>query len=245
MTASRRDEARSGGLVGLVWCALMTFMALVSIAAAALAVKPSDITASGVFLLWGMPDLGGFGAAFTGLATAGRMAIALALGAAGFMTLATAWGDRAFYRAQKSQALTSRRLALTRFILLGVIAGAAWLQLNAATDPHLLIGAAIGLSAVAVAPMLALSLWPRADGQDAATGLVAGLAMAEAVVVFSGGSASIDTLAGAAMTGFASALAAGVGASLRHPAGPVSEGAAFAHGLLHGPVDVLRPDKDA
>jgi hypothetical protein len=47
------------------------------------------------------------------------------------------------------------------------------------------------------------------------------------------------------MTGFASALAEGVGASLRHPAGPVSEGAAFAHGLLHGPVDVLRPDKDA
>ena len=244
MTASRRGEARSGGLAGFVWIALLCFMGLATIAAAALALqsRPSDST--GAFLLSALPEIKGFGAAFSGLAIAGRLAIAMTLSAAGFMTLATAWGERAFYQTHKSHSLTSGRLALTRCVLFAAIAGAAWLQINTTTDPHLLIGAAIGLSAVAIAPLLVLALWPRADGQDAAVGLVVGLAMAEAAMLVSG-ELNAGVLAGAAMTGFVSAAASGAFASMRHPAGPVTDGEAFVHGLLHGKSDVLRPDKNA
>ncbi len=207
--------------------------------------RASDITATGEFLLSALPNLSGFGAAFSGLALAARMAMAIALSAAGFMALATARGDRAFYQTQKSPTLTSRRLALTRLILLGVIIGAAWHQFNAETDPQLLIGAALGVSAVAIAPLLVLSLWPRAEGQDGAVALVVGLAMAELILLMSGDALTVDVLARAGTIGFISAIAAGVTASLRHSTEPVSDGAAFLNGLLNGTDDILHPDTDA
>jgi hypothetical protein len=98
---------------------------------------------------------------------------------------------------------------------------------------------------VAVAPLLALCLWPRAEGQDGAIGLVAGLAMAEAILLLHGDDPTIEVLASAAVVGCATAIAAGMAASFLHPADPTSEGAAFVHGLLHGEGDVLRPDKGA
>ena len=114
-----------------------------------------------------------------------------------------------------------------------------------ATDPRLLIVIALGLSAVAIAPLLALCLWPRAEGRDGAIGLVAGLAMAEAIILLPGQEPTLDVLASAAVVGCVTAIAAGLGASFLHPADPTSEGAAFVHGLLHGEGDVLRPDKGA
>ena len=207
------------------------------------ALRPSDVGATGEFLLLGLSDLSGFGAAFSGVAMAGRMSIAMVLSAAGFLTLATALGDSVFYRPQKTYALTSRRLAATRLVLLGAIASGVWTLLHAETDPRLLIGAALGLSAVAVAPLLALTLWPRAEGQDGAIALLAGLAMAEAIIIANGQPPTLDVLAAAAVAGFATALAAGLSASFRHPADPASEGAAFAHGLLNGEGDVLHPEK--
>ena len=112
-------------------------------------------------------------------------------------------------------------------------------------DPRLLIAVALGLSAVAIAPLLALCLWPRAEGQDGTIGLVAGLAMAEAIILLSGQEPTLDVLASAAVIGCATAIAAGFGASFLHPADPTSEGAAFVHGMLHGEGDVLRPDQGA
>ena len=297
LTTSRESEARSGGLAGLLWFALLALMALVVVAASTLALqagvtglrlndlppfllaasarglvsicganpltiaqakeacaalpgfadalRPSDIAASVEYLLLGLPDLRGYGAAFSGLAMAGRMAIAMALCAAGFLTLATALGDSAFYRASKAYRLTSRRLATRRLILLGAIGGGVWILSQITPDPRLLIATALGLSAVAVAPLLALCLCPRAEGQDGAIGLVAGLAMAEAIILLPGHDPTVEVLATAAVVGCATAIAAGIGASFLHPADPTSEGAAFVNGLLHGPGDVLRPDKGA
>ncbi len=297
LTTTRKSEARSGGLAGLLWCGLLALMALLLVAASTLALqaavaglrlvdlppflltasarglvsicgahplaivqakeacaalpgfgdalRPTDIAASAEYLLLGLPELYGYGAAFSGLALAGRMAIAMALCAAGFLTLATALGDSAFYRASRAYRLASRRLASRRLVLLGAIGSGLWVVTHMATDPRLLIVIALGLSAVAIAPLLALCLWPRAEGRDGAIGLVAGLAMAEAIILLPGQEPTLDVLASAAVVGCVTAIAAGLGASFLHPADPTSEGAAFVHGLLHGEGDVLRPDKGA
>ena len=207
--------------------------------------QPTDIAATTEYLLLGLPDLHGYGAAFSGLAIAGRMAVALALCAAGFLTLTTALGDSAFYRANKAYRLASRRLAARRLLMLCALGGGVWILFHMSPDPRILIALAIGLSAVTIAPLLALCLWPRAEGQDGAICLVAGLAMAEAMILLPGEAPTIEILATAAVVGCATAFAAGIGASFLHPVDPSSEGAAFVHGLLHGQGDVLRPDKGA
>jgi len=297
LTTPRKAEAGSGGVTGLLWCGLLTLMALVVVAASTLALqagvtglrlvdlppfllaasgrglvaicganpltiaqareacaampgfaetlRPSDIAASAEYLVLGLPELRGYGAAFSGLAMAGRMAIALALCAAGFLSLATAIGDSAFYQANKAYRLASRRLAARRLLLLGAIGGGAWVVTHMVTDARLLVVVALWLSAVTVTPLLALCLWPRAEGHDGAIALVAGLAMAEAILLLSGHEPTIEVLASAAVVGCVTAIAAGVGASFLHPADPTSEGAAFVHGLLDGQGDVLRPDKGA
>ena len=207
--------------------------------------RTSDIAASGDYLLLGLAQLRGFGPALSGLAMAGRIAIALALSAAGFLTLATALGNDAFYRMREVSALTSSRLAVTRIILLGAIAGSANLLLRYGVDPRALIGLALGLSAVTVAPLLLLTLWPRATGQDAAIAVIAGLGMAEIILLFAGPAPDLGVFAGAAVTGFATATLAGLGASLLHAPDPTSPGEAFVHGFLHQDGDVLGPDKGA
>ena len=293
----RPPEARRGGLLALVWCALMGLMAIVvaaastqSLLAGGAGVRPgelpaflleasghgfvgicgrhpqtiaqareacaampgfagllraSDITATSDFLLLGLAQLRGFGAAFSGLAMAGRVAIALVLSAAGFLTLATALGENANHRMQAASGLTSRRLAATRLILLAAIAGCAAQLVSHQPDPRLLIGAALALSAVAVAPLLLLSLWARAQGLDGAIALVTGLAVTEAIILLAGEPAQVSLVAAASVAGFAAAVLAGFGASFLHPADPTSEAAAFVHGLLHGEGDVLDPDKGA
>ena len=207
--------------------------------------RSSDITASGDYLLLGLAQLRGFGPALSGLAMAGRMAVALVLSAAGFLALATALGNDAFYRMREVSALTSRRLAVTRIILLGTIAASTLLLLRYGVEPRPLIGLAVGLSAATVAPLLLLALWPRATGQDAAIALIAGLAVAEVSIAFGGAAPGLDLLAVAAVAGFAAAILAGLGASFLHAPDPTSPGEAFVHAMLHQDGDVLDPDKGA
>ncbi len=242
-------EASGRGLVGICGAHPAT-IAQAREACAALpgfsgALRPSDITATSDYLLLGLAELRGYGAAFSGLAMAGRISIAPVLSAAGFFTLATALGEDASRRKREASALASHRLAVTRLVLLGAISSCAAQLASNAPDPRLLIGAALALSAVAIAPLLLLSLWPRAEGQDGAIALVTGLAVAEAIILLAGRQPTADDVAMASVAGFAAATLAGFGASFRHPADHTSEAAAFVHGLLHGEGDVLGPDKGA
>ena len=205
----------------------------------------ADIAASGDYLLMGLAQLRGFGPSFSGLAMAGRISVALVLSAAGFLTLATALGNDAFYRMREGSALTSRRLAVTRLMLLGAIAAAAAILLGYALNPRPLIGLALGVSAVTVTPLLLLALWPRATGQDATIGLIAGLAFAEIFFLFGGAAPGLGLTASAVVAGSVAATLAGFAASFLHAPDPTSRGQTFLHGLLHRDGDVLGPDKGA
>ena len=208
--------------------------------------RAQDIAANGDYLILGLPQLRQFGVAFSGLVEAGAVAVALVVAAAGIEALGTALGHDAFYRVRDTRALTSRRLAVTRAIMLVAIAAIGVLLTFRSIDPPAAIGLALALSAAAIAPLLILSLWPRASSADALIALLAGLAGAEAVIV-AGGSAtpSIDRLAASAVIACVLATLAGFTVSLLRRNDPVTQGGAFVQGVLHGESDVLRPDKGA
>ncbi len=212
---------------------------------AGLVLRKEDYAPSGLWLLLAAPELREFGVAFSGLAAAGLIAISLVLAGAGIQSFATAVGHDAFYRVRDTSALTSRRLATTRLVMIAAIAASGWLIWTYGADPRRLASFAIMLSAAVVAPLLALALWPRASGTDAAIALLCGVATAGIVIALSGGAPDIDTLAMAAVIAAGVAFIAGFATSFLHSGGLATEGSAFVHGVLHGETDVLHHDKGA
>ncbi len=207
--------------------------------------RRQDYSAGGAWLTVGLPAAQGLSVAFSGLVGAALTSIAMIIAAAGFQVLGTAVGHDAFYRVRDSSALTSRRLAITRFVLIAGIVGSGVLVQSASLDPRALIGLAIAFSTATLAPLLALSLWPRAAGADATIALLVGLATAEIVIVLGGGSPTLERMASSALIACVAAFAAGFATSLFRAGGPESQGGAFVHGVLHGDQDVLNPDKGA
>ncbi len=205
----------------------------------------SDIVASGGFLLLALPALRGLGGALSGLAVAGVIAIGTAISAAGVQTFATAFGHDLFYRVRDATAMTSRRLAVTRALIIGAVALVAAVLAPLAPDPRQMTGLAILFGAATVMPLLALSIWPRAEGGDAAAALLAGLAAIEAYIFFNGGVGSLDSAGRAAVFSCAVSTLTGVAASFLHPADPAGRGGVFALGILRGAEDMLDTDKGA
>ena len=205
--------------------------------------RPQDIEATGIYLTIALPELQGFTIAFSGLVAAGIYAAGLVLAAAGFQALATALGHDAFYRVRDHGALTSRRLAVTRGILIAAITVLCFIAANFSFDPRAMIGLALAFSAATIAPLLAMILWPRATGADATLALLMGLFAAEAMIVKAGAVPTVEQLAFAAAVASATALATGVVASLLHR--DAGQGSLFVASVLRGGGDVLDRDKGA
>ena len=207
--------------------------------------RSQDVAANSEYLILGLPELRRFGVAFSGLVEAGAVAVALVLAAAGIEALGTALGHDAFYRVRDTRALTSRRLAVTRAVMLAAVVASGGIITRHPIDPPSAIGLALAFSAAAIAPLLILSIWPRASSVDATIALLAGLASAEAVIATGAGVPTIDRLAASAVLACLVATVAGFAASLIRREDPVRQGGAFVHELLHGETDVLHPDKGA
>lgn len=205
-------------------------------------VRPDDIGAQGAFLLTALPPLGAFGAAMSGFVWAAVVALGVALAASGLLAAAIALGNDAIHRVRDQKALTSRRLAIVRAILLAAIAMGGSLCSSGALDPRAFIGVSFAFSAAGLTPLLALALWPRARSRDALFALLVGLALAEALLLT--GTGSVKGLAFAALAGCFAAVAAGVASSFIG-GGDRSEGRAFVSALLRSDGDVLKPDKGA
>ncbi len=205
----------------------------------------SDIKASGIYLMLALPSLRGLGDALSGLAAAGVIAAALVLSASGVQAFATAVGHDMFYRVRDVTAMTSRRLAAARLLIILGIAGVAAVLAPMSPDPRALIGLAIVFSASTVMPLLTLSIWPRANGVDAAAALLAGLATAEAFIFINGGIGALDGVGRAAVAACAVSTLTGFLTSFLHPANAAGAGAAFVHDMLRGDGDMANPDRGA
>ena len=210
-----------------------------------LLLRPQEYVPRGLWLVLGMPALREFSAAFSGLAAAGLTAIALVLASAGFQSFGTALGHDAIYRVRESAARTSRRLAMTRIIIATAVIGLGGVLARYSLDPRQAVGLAIVLSAGAIAPLLALALWPRASGNDAAIALLCGLGTAGAVIALGGKTPDVQTLANASVFACGAAFAAGFATSFLHSGGLATEGSTFVQGVLHGETDLLNIDKGA
>ncbi len=203
---------------------------------------PRDVKPREPLVLAGLTSAAGAGAAGVGLLAAGLLAIGLAMAATGFLLCATALGHDLFYRVRNRQAQTSRRLAVTRAILVGTVAVGAAIAGARELDARLLISLAATLAAAAILPLFLLSLNPRAIGRDAVVALLVGLAGAE-FVLFSQ-APTLDVLLRASVSGAVSGFLAGLAASFVTP-GDRTEARAFVDAVLHRPGDVLAPDKGA
>jgi cation/acetate symporter len=207
------------------------------------ALQVQDIKAKGIYLLSHFTQFGGFGSAFSGLSSAVLLVLGLALAAVGIQSGATVLGNDLFYRVRDHSALTSRRLAVTRVFAVAIIAlGGTSLALFS-MNPQILIVLAIFLSASALAPLLILTLWPRATSFDATVTLLVGLFTAEALILapFISG---LDRFAVSALLACVTGLCAGLATSLaRSRSG--DDGGTFLQAMISERGEWLHPDKGA
>jgi cation/acetate symporter len=207
------------------------------------ALRMQDIKMSGHYLLTSFADIGGFASAFSGLVAAGLAALGLGLAAIGIQSAATVLGNDLFYRVRDHSALTSRRLAVTRTFAIAAIAvcriGLSLFNL----DPRILIALALLLSAAGLAPLLALTLWPRATSFDATVALLMGLFMAEALIgmPFESG---IERIAASAMIACLSGFGAGLLTSFARRR-TNDEGSTLVRAMISERSEWLHPDKGA
>jgi cation/acetate symporter len=206
--------------------------------------REGDLAPRRDFLFANLPLLAGLGGAFSGLVAAALTALGLALASVGFHACATALGHDAFHRVRDAAALTSRRLAITRLLLIAAIMGSTAWASTTAIDPRALIAIALVLSVAVVAPLIVLVLWGRASALDALVVVVVGLAATEAAIILAGNTTSSAGLAGASLIGGAVAFVAGIAASLVRR-GDREIGAAFVRSMLHGRAEMPNLDRGA
>ncbi len=204
--------------------------------------RPDDIQTRGMFLLTALAPLTSLGAAVSGLVWAAIVALSLSLAASGALSAAIALGNDAVHHVRDQSALTSRRLAITRAILIGAIVMGASVTAARELDPRLLIGLALAFSAASLAPLMALALWPRARGIDAIVALVVGLGAAETTLL--AGQITAEKLAVGAVTGFAAAILSGFLSSFLG-GGDRQTGRNFTRALWRSDGDALDVDKGA
>lgn len=159
----------------------------------------------------------GLGAATGGLVTAATAVIGVILAAAGLFTFATVAAHDVMCRAPGFANLASARVAAARGALVAGVALAALAAWRIAPDPALAVSAALALSAVFLWPVMALSLWPRAQARDVVAALVvAGAVVAAALGLLRPAPRDLSGWALAALAGAAFGCLAGILSSLTH-----------------------------
>jgi len=204
--------------------------------------KASDIHTTSLYLLQNFPSLSGYGAAFSGLASAGLLVLSLGLAAMGLQTAANTLGNDMFYRVRDRLALTSRRLAVTRAFAIALTLTCGMLVEAITLPPSGLIAMAILVSASTLAPVLMLSLWRQATSIDATVTLLVGVIAAEVMLWSNPFALNVDGFAASALFACGAGLLAGMMTSFfRHH--PDEDGNRFLEAILSENDEWLHPDR--
>jgi cation/acetate symporter len=211
---------------------------------------PADVRPADTFYLLGaLPAFSGLGAAVAGLIASALIALGLGLAAMGLQACGTALGHDALYRLRGESDLSSRRLAITRLVLVGVSAFGYLVSMLNFIAPGELVAVAIAISTACVAPALLLAFVPQISprsGQAAVIGGVTGLILALALAETR---RRVEIYGLAGLSGAMLAIVAACGYSIfdrvarrdDDPAGAMG----FVARLLRGDGRVLTPDRDA
>jgi cation/acetate symporter len=114
----------------------------------------------------------------SGLVAAGGLAAALSTADGLLLTIANALSHDLYYKMIDTNASTSRRITISKVLLIVVAITAAWVTSLKPGDILFLVGAAFSLAASAFFPPLVLGVfWKRANKWGAIIGMTAGLSV--------------------------------------------------------------------
>jgi cation/acetate symporter len=124
------------------------------------------------------PEIAGLPYVISGLVAAGGLAAALSTADGLLLTIANALSHDLYYKMIDPNASTSKRIAISKSLLLIVSLVAAYVTAQKPGDILFMVGAAFSLAASAFFPALVLGVfWKRANKWGAITGMIAGLAV--------------------------------------------------------------------
>jgi cation/acetate symporter len=146
-----------------------------------------DINGDGIFQLGEMriggdiivlatPAIGGLPYVISGMVAAGGLAAALSTADGLLLTIANALSHDLYYKMIDPNAPTSRRVMISKMLLLVVAILAAMVAAQKPADILFLVSAAFSFAAAAFFPALVLGIfWKRASSMGAVLGMIAGL----------------------------------------------------------------------
>ena len=139
-------------------------------------VQLAEIVIGGDLIVLMTPEIAGLPYVITGLVAAGGLAAALSTADGLLLTIANALSHDVYYKMIDPQASTSRRVAVSKGLLLVVAMLAAYVTSLKPGNILFLVGAAFSIAASAFFPALVLGVfWKRANKYGAIAGMLAGL----------------------------------------------------------------------
>ncbi|MBI4742609.1 MAG: cation acetate symporter [Betaproteobacteria bacterium] len=139
-------------------------------------VQLAEIVIGGDLIVLATPEIAGLPYVITGLVAAGGLAAALSTADGLLLTIANALSHDLYYKMIDPNATTTRRIAVSKGLLLVVAVLAAYVTSLKPGDILFLVGAAFSLAAAAFFPALVCGIfWKRANQLGAIIGMVLGL----------------------------------------------------------------------
>jgi cation/acetate symporter len=124
------------------------------------------------------PEIAGLPYVVSGMVAAGGLAAALSTADGLLLTISNALGHDLYYKMIDPNASTSRRVTISKTLMLVVALGAAAVTVQKPPDILLLVSAAFSFAAATFFPALVLGVfWKRANKWGASMGMLAGLAL--------------------------------------------------------------------
>jgi cation/acetate symporter len=135
-----------------------------------------EMRIGGDIIVLATPAIGGLPYVISGLVAAGGLAAALSTADGLLLTIANALSHDLYYKMIDPNASTSRRVAISKGLLLVVALAAASVAVQKPADILFLVSAAFSFAAAAFFPALVLGIfWKRANKWGASLGMIAGL----------------------------------------------------------------------
>ncbi len=139
-------------------------------------VQLGEITIGGDLIMLATPEIANLPYVVTALVAAGGLAAALSTADGLMLTIANALSHDVYFKMIDPNAPTSRRMVISKALLLVVAVFAAYITSLKPGDILLLVGGAFSLAASAFFPALALGIfWKRANKMGAIIGMLGGL----------------------------------------------------------------------
>jgi len=139
-------------------------------------VQLAEIVIGSDLVVLATPEIAGLPYVISGLVAAGGLAAALSTADGLLLTIANALSHDVYYKMVDPKASTSRRVTISKVLLLFVALAAAWVTSLKPGDILFLVGAAFSLAASGFFPALVCGVfWKRANHWGAVTGMLAGL----------------------------------------------------------------------